>query len=507
MSEERYRMENEILAAEIYLHPVNLKAATAEIDAKLNEVENALKSYTCTASMLDYSVAVISGIIAGAVDIFITGETPVFRKDQPSIKNQLTDIAKKILNQNRQNEKAAKPLVHAAAEAGFPAMIPQLESFAARPSVPGLLAAVLVQMGRGGMLKEKNNQLQILPDGITKGDGIILVTTAAIVGILKWLSNISSGSGDGSSDSGFEMLNKLRSLIRTVPAFPKVVNAIEKWQRQLPNEIKNGKKDTDNSMGTEIVFSSFFMMLGSVPALSNTNLHKVTEAIRNGKRIGLNEVPIVQAFTRQAFPVLINEIIVRTFFFASRLARELQAHDDIDNMDWGRVLPFGNRDIDRLLALSAMTLSVADTADAAMRAAIDSCGNTLLFATRFVTRFNFVAAGRAAFAVVKEISNENAEKELLHTKRLLTEAKTARALEILQEYREQLEKRVSEYLAEDITAFLEGFSYMDQGMAENDSDLVIKGNVIIQRVLGREPQFTNQQEFDDLMDSDIALKL
>ena len=108
---------------------------------------------------------------------------------------------------------------------------------------------------------------------------------------------------------------------------------------------------------------------------------------------------------------------------------------------------------------------------------------------------------------MKEISNENAEKELLHTKRLLTEAKTARALEILQEYREQLEKRVSEYLAEDITAFLEGFSYMDQGMAENDSDLVIKGNVIIQRVLGREPQFTNQQEFDDLMDSDIALKL
>ena len=40
-----------------------------------------------------------------------------------------------------------------------------------------------------------------------------------------------------------------------------------------------------------------------------------------------------------------------------------------------------------------------------------------------------------------------------------------------------------------------------------DSDLVIKGNVVIQRVLGRKPQFTNQQEFDDLMDSDIALKL
>jgi len=31
--------------------------------------------------------------------------------------------------------------------------------------------------------------------------------------------------------------------------------------------------------------------------------------------------------------------------------------------------------------------------------------------------------------------------------------------------------------------------------------------VIIQRVLGREQQFTNQQEFNDLMGSDIALRL
>ena len=48
---------------------------------------------------------------------------------------------------------------------------------------------------------------------------------------------------------------------------------------------------------------------------------------------------------------------------------------------------------------------------------------------------------------------------------------------------------------------------MKQGMESGDSDLVIKGNVVIQRVLGREPQFTNQKEFDDLMDSDEALIL
>ena len=70
-----------------------------------------------------------------------------------------------------------------------------------------------------------------------------------------------------------------------------------------------------------------------------------------------------------------------------------------------------------------------------------------------------------------------------------------------------LEERVSNYIAEDMEAFLTGFDYMKQGMKSGDSDLVIKGNVVIQRVLGREPQFTNQKEFDELMDSDEALIL
>ena len=38
-------------------------------------------------------------------------------------------------------------------------------------------------------------------------------------------------------------------------------------------------------------------------------------------------------------------------------------------------------------------------------------------------------------------------------------------------------------------------------------ECVIKGNLVIQKVLGREPQFTNQEEFDELMESDTALVL
>ena len=169
-------------------------------------------------------------------------------------------------------------------------------------------------------------------------------------------------------------------------------------------------------------------------------------------------------------------------------------------------MPFGNRSVDRMLAISFMTFNLADTADAALRAAIESGGNWVVFSGRFVARYNFVGAGRTALAIVKEVSNEKKEAQLLHERMLLMDAKAQIMFQQLQEFKAQLDEKLSTYLAEDIEAFIEGFDYINEGLASGDSDLVIKGNVVIQKVLGREPQFTNQEEFDDLMESDEAFQ-
>ena len=131
----------------------------------------------------------------------------------------------------------------------------------------------------------------------------------------------------------------------------------------------------------------------------------------------------------------------------------------------------------------------------------------MLFSGKFVARFNYVGVGRAALAIVKEISDDKKETQLLHEKMLLSDQKASLFLGQLQEFKARLEERVSNYLAEDLTEFMSGFDYMRQGLDSGDSDLVIHGNVIIQKVLGREPQFTNQEEFDALMESDIPLTL
>ena len=88
---------------------------------------------------------------------------------------------------------------------------------------------------------------------------------------------------------------------------------------------------------------------------------------------------------------------------------------------------------------------------------------------------------------------------------LLMDAKAQIMFERLQEFKAQLDEKLCTYLVEDIEAFIEGFDYINEGLASGDSNLVIKGNVVIQKALGRDSQFTTQEEFDDLMESDIPL--
>lgn len=180
---------------------------------------------------------------------------------------------------------------------------------------------------------------------------------------------------------------------------------------------------------------------------------------------------------------------------------------DITGLHWNTILPFRNRTVERMVTISSMTFTVADTTDAAIHAAIESGGNWILFSGQLVTRFNYVGAGRVAISIVKEVSNEKKEAQLIHEKMLLSETKASLFLKQLQEFKAKLEEKVSNYLAEDISAFMSGFDHIAEGLTSGNSDLVLKGNVIIQKVLGRKPQFTNQEEFEVLMESDVPLTL
>ena len=114
------------------------------------------------------------------------------------------------------------------------------------------------------------------------------------------------------------------------------------------------------------------------------------------------------------------------------------------------------------------------------------------------------AALTAAYKMVRE-AEEDLKIAQIH--RIEIEAACNESIALIRQYRQEMEYVVNKYLTERIETFESRFEAMDKAILENDTDGYIKGNAAIQEILGYKAQFTNQEEFDDLMDSDEVFKL
>ena len=110
-------------------------------------------------------------------------------------------------------------------------------------------------------------------------------------------------------------------------------------------------------------------------------------------------------------------------------------------------------------------------------------------------------------AAYKMVRQAEEEMQLAKAQRIEIEAACNESIALIRQYRQEMEYVVNNYLTERIETFESGFNAMDKAILENDTDGYISGNVEIQKILGYDVQFTSQEEFDDLMDSDEAFKL
>ncbi len=132
---------------------------------------------------------------------------------------------------------------------------------------------------------------------------------------------------------------------------------------------------------------------------------KIIEAVKFDLR---TEIGVANELKRQAVPVIINECIVRGFYFIRRLCNEIKSKDirsfdEMSRVDWKATLPFKNRTIVRMLTISTGTFMAFDLIDAAIRSAAKSGGNAAVFAKEFILKVNFVGVGRFAIAAGTDI--------------------------------------------------------------------------------------------------------
>ena len=521
----------EIIAAEIEfkaesgLVPVSAEEqlSDAQLDAALAEVNEQLEKYAFDGSRTDYALGMISGLFAGVIDSVYVGSISFDKSNlalsHKQVNNFIQEYAKDsglggdrledYIKNLEKKFKVAQDNVWKGEGIGVSAKNHHLADLAHHPTPVGLLSSIIVQFLRIGTFVNKEGEWHFILVKTEAKDIVETLAPAILTGVLNWL--VALGEKSYQEKNGEEIPKALREIAHCVASIPmiyEIAKCANNWFGHLVSDMGGSKNTAGDGMGIPGVFVSFLHELASLPFFKDTGLPAFVDDLYTKQKIDLrHEWCLYKELEKQSIPVILNEICTRVFFFASRLGMQVAEHKTLNDIDWKSTIPFGNRTIDRMLMISSMTFTMADTADAAIHAAIESYRQWALFAGTFAARFNYIGAGRAAVAVVKELSNEQKEAELLHEKLLLTNAKTENVVEQFFAYRAALEERISNYIAEDIEAFLTGFEYMNQGIVAGDSDLVIKGNVVIQRVLGREVQFTTQKEFDDLMISDEALIL
>lgn len=499
--------------------PVEVQVA---LEHKLNQVNQELERYTNYTDGVQYAYAVACGIISGAIDSAFFADTKIFNNDIGFSHRQVNEFIQKYaasrglggdrlkdcISDLEQAFKVAQDNVWKGADIGVSAKNHHLADLAHHPTPAGLMSALIVQFLRVGTFVNKDGEWHFLFVPTTKEDIANIAIPAVITGVLNWLVAISTEKYE--EETGKEIpktLRRLAHVIASTPAIIEVVKCADNWFGHLVSDMGGSKNTAGGGMGVPGIFLSLLHELSTLPIFKDSNLPAIVNDLYVNKKLDLrHELAYAQQVKLQAVPVIFIEICVRLGFMILQLEKELLENGSLEKVNWRRVIPFANRSVDRCLAIATMTFNVVDTGDAALRAAIESGGNWVLFSGRFVARYNFVGAGRAALAIVKEVSNERKEAQLIHERIILMDAKAQMFYQQLQQFKAQLEEKVSNYLAEDIETFIEGFDYMKEGLETGDSNLVIKGNVAIQKVLGREPQFTTQEEFDELMESDAPLQ-
>jgi hypothetical protein len=116
------------------------------------------------------------------------------------------------------------------------------------------------------------------------------------------------------------------------------------------------------------------------------------------------ELAIVEYFGKQSVPVIINECLVRTFYFVSHLIEEKSLHSSWQDVNWHNTIPWSNRTITRMITISSGTFTAVDLADAAIRSAFkNGTPQNPKFWADFVLRVNIVGIGRFSIAVVDDV--------------------------------------------------------------------------------------------------------
>jgi hypothetical protein len=369
-------------------------------DKEIEELDQEIDRLTSHTDGLDDRVAVGSGIVAGIIDSLWVGEFSFERgKDWGSekVNNFVKKAAEKQGYKGKDLEGAIK---HLEDKFGAPSdsvtgkfgggLQHHLRDFAHHPTPVGLLFSMLTQFTSKSYGTDTKGFFQVID---VENQAFVgkNVPEKFLFGTVFWFFHMVSDMAGTSTNSGAGtgLPGPILSLLKEVSALPffKSLNKDDSKEFSVwISKLFNGTLLSEHDEKGKIIKESAELMRFDLRA----------------------ELGIAHEIGRQAVPVILNECIVRGFYFIRRLALEMQEKNitqisELKRIDWNNVKPAKNRTIVRMLTISTGTFTAVDLADAAIRAGIKSVGDPTLFASQFLLRVNFVGVGRFAVAVGTDV--------------------------------------------------------------------------------------------------------
>lgn len=389
--------KNDIIAGEISERLEEVNGALDLNYKRLSELNNEITRLSNSSDGIDYMVAVGSGLLAGLVDSFWVGQFSLERSKEWG-SEKVNNFVKKIAENQGYKGDDLKGAIehleneyHLAGDGGkvkdaFGGGQHHLRDFRHHPTVIGLVFSLLTQFTGKAYGTDTTGAFLVLD--IEERDKFLIgkdVREKLSFGVIDWFFHIVSDMAGTSTNpgAGTGLPGPILSLLKELSSLP-FFNSLD----------ENGNKE----------FSVWISKLfnGTLLAERDENGKIIKETVQ---RFDLRtEIGVMHELGCQALPVILNECIVRSFYFIRRLVVEIKKKDikqinELKRIDWHKVKPTNNRTIVRMLTIATGTFTLVDVADAAIRGSIKSGGNTAVFAKEFLLRVNFIGVGRFAIAV------------------------------------------------------------------------------------------------------------
>ena len=354
------------------------------IDVEIEETE------IQKADKTDYIIACSSGVLTAALDIFWRGSFSLDKANKIGVKeiNQFVIKVAQAKGYNGEDLNSAIRFLESLYKIPSDSLTKDfggglqhhLRDFAHHPSPFGLMCSIISQFSKYGYGTNTEGHFVKFkfPTEDYIGNGI---TEKITLGVVTWAYHLVSDMAGSSTAmyGGTGIPGPLLSFFKELSVLPGIRKATMEYN--------------DNDIALSIYISKLF----------NGTYFK-TEGDLKGIRFDFRtEFGIGVEVSKQIIPVLINECLVRSFYFIRRLFTTLsKTHNHLQLSDYKEILPYKDRELTRMLLVSSGVFATLTTASAAAKAFAKKPADKEEFFKNFLLTMNYAGIGRFVFAITAD---------------------------------------------------------------------------------------------------------